>query len=174
MGSEPGAIVLVAEAEIGKRLQVETGIGHEDFAGWYLNLIGIRWTSPLRRGGSLRVGIHDGLGFSGLFAEAVIPEFAGPEYDALMEQLWVIPKLRYEKAHRRNDPEWAAYSYSRPFPSLDPAHFTNYSGSVHADEAALKQIDREVKDIVADAAAFAQESPEPDPSELWTDVLVEA
>jgi pyruvate dehydrogenase E1 component alpha subunit len=44
----------------------------------------------------------------------------------------------------------------------------------HADEEALKQVDREVKDIIADAAAFAQESPEPDPSELWTDVLVEA
>lgn len=44
----------------------------------------------------------------------------------------------------------------------------------HADEDALKKIDREVKDIVADAAEFAQASPEPDPSELWTDVLVEA
>jgi pyruvate dehydrogenase E1 component alpha subunit len=31
-----------------------------------------------------------------------------------------------------------------------------------------------VKDIVAEAAEFAQASPEPDPSELWTDVLVEA
>lgn len=43
-----------------------------------------------------------------------------------------------------------------------------------ADEAALKKIDREVKDIIADAAEFAQSSPEPDPAELWTDVLVEA
>ena len=44
----------------------------------------------------------------------------------------------------------------------------------HADETALKQIDREVKDIVSDAAEFAQNSPEPDLSDLWTDVLVEA
>jgi pyruvate dehydrogenase E1 component alpha subunit len=42
------------------------------------------------------------------------------------------------------------------------------------DEAALKEIDREVKDIVNDAADFAQSSPEPDPAELWTDVLIEA
>jgi pyruvate dehydrogenase E1 component alpha subunit len=42
------------------------------------------------------------------------------------------------------------------------------------DEEALKAIDREVKDVVTEAAAFAQESPEPDPSELWTDVLAEA
>jgi pyruvate dehydrogenase E1 component alpha subunit len=39
------------------------------------------------------------------------------------------------------------------------------------DEARLKTIDREVKDIVSEAAAFAQESPEPDRSELYTDVL---
>lgn len=43
-----------------------------------------------------------------------------------------------------------------------------------ADEDELKEIDREIKNIVSDAAEFAQNSPEPDPSELYTDVLVEA
>ena len=43
-----------------------------------------------------------------------------------------------------------------------------------AEEAKLKDIDREIKDIVSAATEFAQQSPEPDPSELWTDVLVEA
>jgi pyruvate dehydrogenase E1 component alpha subunit len=43
-----------------------------------------------------------------------------------------------------------------------------------ADEAKLKDIDREVKEVVGAAADFAQQSPEPDPKELWTDVLVEA
>jgi pyruvate dehydrogenase E1 component alpha subunit len=43
-----------------------------------------------------------------------------------------------------------------------------------ADEAALKAIDAEVKRIVADAAEFARTSPEPDPSELYTDVYLEA
>jgi pyruvate dehydrogenase E1 component alpha subunit len=38
-------------------------------------------------------------------------------------------------------------------------------------EAALKQIDDEVKVVVTDSANFAQESPEPDASELYTDVL---
>ncbi len=42
------------------------------------------------------------------------------------------------------------------------------------DEAALKEIDREVKDIVSEAAEFAQNSPEPDPAELMTDVYAEA
>ncbi len=37
----------------------------------------------------------------------------------------------------------------------------------------FKPIEKEIKDIVNAAAQFAQESPEPDASELWTDVLVE-
>ena len=43
-----------------------------------------------------------------------------------------------------------------------------------ADEAGLKAIDVEIRKIVNDAAEFAQQSPEPDSSELWTDVLVGA
>ena len=42
------------------------------------------------------------------------------------------------------------------------------------DEAELKEMDRKVKEIVGQAAEFAQTSPEPDPSELYTDILVEA
>ncbi len=42
------------------------------------------------------------------------------------------------------------------------------------DEAGLKDIDREVKAVVSAAAEFAQDSPEPDPAELYTDILVEA
>ncbi|POF64222.1 pyruvate dehydrogenase (acetyl-transferring) E1 component subunit alpha [Novacetimonas maltaceti] len=41
-------------------------------------------------------------------------------------------------------------------------------------EDELKAIDTKVKAIVTDASDFAQTSPEPDPSELWTDVLVES
>jgi pyruvate dehydrogenase E1 component alpha subunit len=39
------------------------------------------------------------------------------------------------------------------------------------DEDGLKEIDREIRGIVNDAAEFAQNSPEPDPSELYTDVV---
>ena len=42
------------------------------------------------------------------------------------------------------------------------------------DEAALKAVDADIRKIVDDAAEFAQHSPEPDPAELWTDVLVGA
>ena len=40
-----------------------------------------------------------------------------------------------------------------------------------ASEDELKQTDREIRQIVAEAAEFAQTDPEPDPSELWTDVV---
>jgi len=42
-----------------------------------------------------------------------------------------------------------------------------------ASEDDLKEIDKRVKAICADAVDYAKESPEPDPSELWTDILVE-
>jgi pyruvate dehydrogenase E1 component alpha subunit len=40
-------------------------------------------------------------------------------------------------------------------------------------EEEFKTFDRDVRAVVNDAADFAQQSPEPDPSELYTDVLVE-
>jgi pyruvate dehydrogenase E1 component alpha subunit len=41
------------------------------------------------------------------------------------------------------------------------------------DEAAVKKIDDDVKAVIQEATDFAQSSPEPDPAELWTDVLLE-
>ena len=43
-----------------------------------------------------------------------------------------------------------------------------------ATEDDFKRLDKEIRDMVNDAARFAQDAPEPDPSELWTDVLAEA
>jgi pyruvate dehydrogenase E1 component alpha subunit len=42
------------------------------------------------------------------------------------------------------------------------------------DDGAMKEMDNKVKARIAEAAEFAQASPEPDEKELWTDVLVEA
>ncbi|ESX82228.1 pyruvate dehydrogenase E1 subunit alpha [Mesorhizobium sp. LSHC420B00] len=41
-----------------------------------------------------------------------------------------------------------------------------------ASEDELKAIDKEVRDVVADAAEFAQNDAEPDPSELWTNIVL--
>jgi pyruvate dehydrogenase E1 component alpha subunit len=40
-----------------------------------------------------------------------------------------------------------------------------------AGEDDLKAIDKDIRAIVAHAAEFAQSSPEPEPSELWTDIV---
>jgi pyruvate dehydrogenase E1 component alpha subunit len=42
----------------------------------------------------------------------------------------------------------------------------------HATEDSLKEIDREIRDIVVKSAEFSQQSPEPDPSELMTDIYL--
>jgi len=44
----------------------------------------------------------------------------------------------------------------------------------HASEDELKSIDKEIRGIINEAAEFAQQSPEPDPEELYTEVLVKA
>ena len=52
------------------------------------------------------------------------------------------------------------------------------SGDILAEkgvgEDELKTLDKDIRKIVADAAAFAEESPEPEASELYTDVLVDS
>ncbi len=44
----------------------------------------------------------------------------------------------------------------------------------HASEEELKKIDADIRATVTEAAEFAQSDPEPDDSELWTDVYVNA
>ncbi|MEE8663419.1 MAG: pyruvate dehydrogenase (acetyl-transferring) E1 component subunit alpha [Acetobacter sp.] len=53
-------------------------------------------------------------------------------------------------------------------------HVRNELAQAGITPETLKKIDAEIKEIVNDASTFAQESPEPDISELYTDVLVEA
>ena len=43
----------------------------------------------------------------------------------------------------------------------------------YATEEQLKEIDTEIKKSIIDAAEFAQQSPQPDESELWTDIYQE-
>ncbi|MET0336176.1 MAG: pyruvate dehydrogenase (acetyl-transferring) E1 component subunit alpha [Caulobacter sp.] len=53
-------------------------------------------------------------------------------------------------------------------------HLRGLLDAAKVSEEELKEIDAEVKKIVAEAAEFARTSPEPDPSELYTDVYLEA
>ena len=53
-------------------------------------------------------------------------------------------------------------------------HLRERLDAVGVTEDDLKSVDADVKRIVAEAAEFARTSPEPDPSELYTDVYLEA
>jgi pyruvate dehydrogenase E1 component alpha subunit len=52
-------------------------------------------------------------------------------------------------------------------------HLARDLAGVGIDEAALKAIDQEIKDLVVAAAKYAEEAPEPEAAELYTNVLVE-
>ena len=44
----------------------------------------------------------------------------------------------------------------------------------HATDEEIKAIDKDIKAVVNEAAKFAEESPEPNETELWTDIVKEA
>ena len=92
---------------------------------------------------------------------------------------YVLEMLTYRyRGHSMSDP--AKYRTKEEVAEMREKHdpISNLSRVIveagHRTEEQLKEIDREVRAIVAESAQFAQESPEPDPSELFTDVLVEA
>jgi pyruvate dehydrogenase E1 component alpha subunit len=87
-----------------------------------------------------------------------------------------LKTYRY-RGHSMSDP--AKYrtreevqDYRENFDPIDRAAKELEKLGVKEDE--LKAIDKEIKQIVIDAAKFAEETPEPDASELYTDVLVES
>ncbi len=53
-------------------------------------------------------------------------------------------------------------------------HARQHLAGLGVEEGELKAIDDAVKKQIQEAADFAQASPEPDPAELWTNVLAEA
>ncbi|WP_405051844.1 pyruvate dehydrogenase (acetyl-transferring) E1 component subunit alpha [Sphingomonas sp.] len=53
-------------------------------------------------------------------------------------------------------------------------HAAKALGKLGVPEDELKAIDKQIKDIVVEAAKFAEDAPEPDPKELYTNVLVES
>jgi pyruvate dehydrogenase E1 component alpha subunit len=52
-------------------------------------------------------------------------------------------------------------------------HARHQLEAMGVEEKQFKVIDDEVKAIIQEATDHAQSSPEPEPSELWTDVLLE-
>jgi pyruvate dehydrogenase E1 component alpha subunit len=92
---------------------------------------------------------------------------------------YVLEMMTYRyRGHSMSDP--AKYRTKEEVAEMREQHdpITNLSKVIvdagHKTEDELKEIDKNVRAIVSKAAEFAQESPEPDSSELYTDVMVEA
>lgn len=72
-GREPGHVILVLEVDPGSSFSLETGLGHDELDGWFLNVIGFRYTNPTGRGDELRAGAHVGLRFGGAALRYAVP-----------------------------------------------------------------------------------------------------
>mgnify|MGYP003133545493 FL=1 len=90
---------------------------------------------------------------------------------------YILEVMTYRyRGHSMSDP--AKYRTKDELQSMkddrDPiSTLKNMMQEAGIDETEIKEIDKEIKATVNDSAQFAQESPEPDPAELWTDVLIE-
>jgi len=121
-----------------------------------------------------------GMQVDGMDVEAV--KAAGEKAAAICrkgEGPYILEMLTYRyRGHSMSDP--AKYRSKEEVDKVrdeqDP--ITNLRAKMVAagifSEDDAKKLDREVRDIVSEAAEFAQNSPEPDPAELYTDVFVEA
>jgi pyruvate dehydrogenase E1 component alpha subunit len=86
-----------------------------------------------------------------------------------------VKTYRY-RGHSMSDP--AKYRTREEVQSMRTQHDCIEGARHRLEEAGVtaadfKKLDDEVKAIIQDAADFAQASPEPDASELWTDILLE-
>jgi len=104
-------------------------------------------------------------------AEIAIEHVRGGNGPVLME----LQTYRY-RGHSMSDP--AKYRTREEVQEVrekrDPIeHAKAELLTMGVDEAALKALDKRVRAVVADAADFAESSPEPEMAELYTDVLVE-
>ena len=86
-----------------------------------------------------------------------------------------LKTYRY-RGHSMSDP--AKYRSREEVQSVrdksDPIdHLAKILADKGVGEDELKTLDKDIRKIVADSAAFAEESPEPEASELYTDVLVD-
>jgi pyruvate dehydrogenase E1 component alpha subunit len=131
-------------------------------------------TELYKRGESFQIpGVQvDGMNVLSVYeaAKKVIAHVRGGKGPMLME----VKTYRY-RGHSMSDP--AKYrskeeveKYKEQRDALN--NFRDYlSKNKIANDAAFKKIEDEMKAIVNKAAEYAKESPEPDATELWTDIL---
>mgnify|MGYP001116719566 CR=1 FL=1 len=80
------------------------------------------------------------------------------------------------KGHSMSDPaKYRTKEELQDYKKMDPVVQckTRILELGHATEEQLKEIDKNVKQQVADAVKFAEESPYPEPSEIYTDIYID-
>ncbi len=126
-----------------------------------------------RRGESFRIPGRQVDGMNVLAVKAAADEAVAWSRDGNGPMLLEMKTYRY-RGHSMSDP--AKYRSKEEVQKMRAEHDPLDQAKKRLldagilDEESLKTIDREVKEIVADAADFATASPEPESSELWTDV----
>ncbi|AOF99370.1 pyruvate dehydrogenase (acetyl-transferring) E1 component, alpha subunit [Blastomonas sp. RAC04] len=132
-------------------------------------------TEFYRRGDSFRI---PGMQVNGMdvlevrgAAEAALEYVRGGNGPLLME----LKTYRY-RGHSMSDP--AKYRSREEVQNMkdnsDPIEAAKAELlKMGVSEEAMKTIDKDIRKLVSEAADFAETSPEPDPSDLYTDVLVE-
>jgi pyruvate dehydrogenase E1 component alpha subunit len=115
----------------------------------------------------------DGMDLEAVYAaaEAAVAACRAGEGPYLLE----VETYRY-RGHSMSDP--AKYRTREEVQEMRTKHdaiehIRHKLEELGVEAAEFKAIDDEVKAIVTDAADFAQSSKEPDPAELWTDILLE-
>jgi pyruvate dehydrogenase E1 component alpha subunit len=132
-------------------------------------------TRLFRRGASFRIPGEEVDGMDVLAVEAAARKAADHARAGKGPYILEMKTYRY-RGHSMSDP--AKYRSRDEVQAVreksDPIdHAARELEKMGVGEAALKDIDKEIRRIVGEAADFAESSPEPAPDELYTDVLVE-
>ena len=128
-----------------------------------------------------RIGLYakiPGEQVDGMDVEAVYEAGARAVAHARETGPYILEMLTYRyRGHSMSDP--AKYRTREEVTRMREQHdpidgLRNKLIAMGVSEAMFKEFDAKVREVVNDAAEFAQHSPEPDPSELYTDVLINA
>jgi pyruvate dehydrogenase E1 component alpha subunit len=127
-----------------------------------------------RRGEGFGIPGHRVLGKDVLEVREAVWEALGRARRGEGPSILEIQTYRY-RGHSMSDPGKYRTKEEVDFEKQnnDPINFfmnvmRSYEGVTEDD---FKDIEKRVKEVVAEAVSFAQESPEPNPEELWTEVL---
>ena len=143
-GSRLGAVIAVVAARTSHRFYVETGVGPDPLRGWYWNVLSLRRTGLLGRGGTARVTYRMGPRSAGLSADLEVPSLLARETDLLVNlsgyrDTWTIRQgdsthfQRLERARLRFGARqrltgdlsatlWGGVAQARPKPTLQSEH----------------------------------------------------